>query len=120
MSWSLKLGRIAGIPIYLHWTFLIFLAWVGIGDYLENGDPSAAAMGVLSLLALFGCVVLHELGHALAARRFGIATADITMLPIGGVARLRSMPDEPWEELVEAMAGPLVYVAIAKILYLAW
>ena len=117
MSWSLKIARIFGIPIYLHWTFLILILWLAIGQILEGASTREAVSGLVFPLAMFGCVVLHELGHALAARRFGVLTRDITLLPIGGVARLEKMPEKPWEELLVAIAGPLVNVVIALILY---
>jgi len=105
MSW--KLGRVAGIDLYLHPTFLLLLAFVGLST--RGQGPAAVALTV----ATFGCVLLHELGHALAARRFGIATEDITLYPIGGVARLRRMPRAPGAELLIALAGPAVNVGLA-------
>jgi len=117
MPWSFRLGRIAGTEIRIHVTFLLFLVWIGLLHYLRGGS-AAALDGVLFILALFGCVLLHELGHALAARRYGIPTPDITLLPIGGVARMARIPDDPRQELVIAVAGPLVNVAIAAVLYL--
>lgn len=117
MRWSIKIARVAGIEVRLHLTFLLFLAWIGFSYYQLGGAP-AATRGVLFMLALFGCVLLHEFGHALAARAFGIRTPDITLLPIGGVARLQRLPDHPWQELVVALAGPLVNVLIAASLIL--
>lgn len=119
MSWSWKIGRIAGIPIYVHWTFLILIAWVIFAAWGRSGGDVAETAGAVGfVLAIFGCIVLHEMGHALAARRYGVPTADITLLPIGGVARLQRIPEHPAEELVVAVAGPLVNVAIAVVLFL--
>jgi Zn-dependent protease len=117
MSWSWKLGRVAGIPIYVHWTFLILLAWITFAYWAESHDVLKALEGGAFILTLFGCVVLHELGHALTARRFGVTTSDITLLPIGGVARLQRIPDKPLEELLVALAGPAVNVVIVAVLF---
>lgn len=86
MGWSIKLARIAGIDVKVHVTFFLLLIWIALAHYAEGG-LEAAARGVIFILALFGCVVLHEFGHAIIARQFGISTPDITLLPIGGVAR---------------------------------
>jgi Zn-dependent protease/predicted transcriptional regulator len=112
------MGRIGGVDVYVHATFLLLLAWVGISTWAEEQSIAATLLGILFILAIFGCVLLHELGHALAARRFGIHTRDITLLPIGGVARLERMPDKPLQELWVAIAGPLVNVAIAAALFI--
>ncbi len=113
MKWSWKIGRIAGIGVYMHLTFLILLGWVGISYYQKRHSVSDAVEGLLFIFTLFGIVVLHELGHALTARRFGIATRDITLLPIGGVARLERMPEDPRQELLVALAGPAVNFILA-------
>jgi Zn-dependent protease len=117
VRWSLKIASISGIEVRIHLTFLLFLAWIWLSYYRVAGLPGAV-QGVLFILALFLCVLLHEFGHAFAARGFGITTPDITLLPIGGVARLSRIPDKPWEELVVAIAGPLVNVVIAAALIL--
>jgi len=117
MKWSWRLGRLAGIDIYMHATFPIILVWVGMAHWVAEHSLAAALEGVLFVLAIFGCVVLHELGHALTARRYGIRTRDITLWPIGGVARLERFPERPSQELAVAIAGPLVNVAIAGVLW---
>lgn len=117
MRWSIKIAKIAGIEVRIHLTFLLLLAFIGISYYLTGGR-AAAIEGVGFILIIFACVLLHEFGHAIAARAFGILTPDITLLPIGGVARIQRMPDKPWQELVVALAGPLVNVIIAGVLFL--
>ncbi len=115
----MKVGTFGGIPVYIHWTF-----WLLIAAYffpaVMTGGLGAALYAVAFILAIFLCVVLHEFGHATAAALYGIPTVDITLLPIGGVARLRRMPDNPLHELVIALAGPAVNVAIAGLLLLPW
>ena len=111
MRWSFRLARLLGIEVRVHATFFLILLWVAL-QYRGQGLAQMAD-GLLFVLAIFLCVVLHEYGHALAARRYGIQTRDITLLPIGGVARLERMPDKPVQELVVALAGPAVNVVIA-------
>lgn len=117
MGWSIRVARIAGIDVKLHITFLLFLIWIGVTHY-QQGGAAAARQGLIFILLLFACVVLHEFGHALAARRYGIGTRDIILLPIGGVARITRIPRNPRQELVIALAGPAVNVGIALVLYL--
>src|SRR3977135_4227023 len=117
MSWSLPIFRIAGIQLRIHITFLLLIAWLAFGYYAQGGS-AAAASRVIFVLLLFLCVVLHEFGHAMAAKSFGINTPDITLLPIGGVARLERMPEEPKQELIIAIAGPAVNVVVACCLFL--
>ena len=120
MSWSIRIARISGVDVKIHLTFLILPLLAGLSAYAATGGNwFAVAEGVGSLLLLFGCVLLHEFGHALAARHYGIRTADITLLPIGGIARLERMPEDPWQEIVVALAGPAVNVAIILGLALA-
>src|SRR5205809_1021592 len=111
MGWSIPIFRVAGIQLRIHITFLLLIAWLAFGYYAQGGSAVAASR-VIFVLLLFLCVVLHEFGHAFAAKAFGINTPDITLLPIGGVARLERMPEEPVQELIIAAAGPLVNVVI--------
>jgi stage IV sporulation protein FB len=117
MSWSFRLARILGTEVKVHYTFLLLLIFLYFGTRSASGAEAALAMTVL-FIALFACVLLHEFGHILMARRFGIATPDVILLPIGGVARLQRMPEEPKQELLIAIAGPLVTLAIAVVLWL--
>jgi Zn-dependent protease len=118
VKWSAKLGRFAGIDVYVHVTFLLLLVWVAWRYWTETGTLAGVTSGLTLILLLFFCVVLHEYGHALTARRFGIGTRSITLLPIGGLALLESMPKEPRQEILVALAGPAVNVVIAAVLYL--
>ena len=113
MHWSWKIGRLAGIDVYMHATFLLLVGFIVVATWMESHNPARTLFGVFFVLVIFGCIVLHELGHALTARRFGIRTRDIVLLPIGGVARLERMPEEPNQELLVALAGPAVNVLIA-------
>lgn len=118
-SWNLRLGRYFGIPIEIHWTFWLLLAYVFYDGVSDDKTTGEALVSVAFVVTLFACVVLHELGHALTAARFGIKTRDITLYPIGGVARLERIPERPIQELLVAIAGPFVNVVIASTLYLA-
>jgi Zn-dependent protease len=119
--WSWKLVTLAGIGVHLHVTFVLLIAFVAF-SYLATGQGVTAMLRVILLiLAVFTAVVMHEFGHALMARHFGIGTRDITLLPIGGVARLERMPDRPREQLLVALAGPAVNGGIALLLLgLGW
>lgn len=116
-SWSLRLGRFFGIDVFVHWTFSILLVWIFL-MHISGGHGAAGGIaGVFFVLALFACVVLHEFGHALTAARFGIKTKDITLYPIGGIASLEGMPEKPSEELLVGLAGPLVNLGIALVIW---
>ncbi len=114
----LSLGNYLGIGLYVHWTFALLVIYVAISA--RQDGPWGIFFCVSRLLGVFLCVTLHEYGHALAARRFGIPTLDITLLPIGGVARLERMPRIPWQELIVAVAGPAVNVVIAAALWIGF
>ncbi len=118
MTWSLRLGRLFGIAVYIHFTFILVLGFLAVAYWLEGRDIRGVAEGVLFFLAIFACVLMHEFGHALMARRYGVKTKDITLLPIGGLARLERLPNEPVQELWIALAGPAVNVVIAGLLAL--
>jgi len=117
MKANLNLGRISGIKIIIHWTFFFLIAWVVFDELRHGGNSESILFQVTFILAVFLCVVLHELGHALTAKRFGIKTEKITLLPIGGMASLDKLPESPKQELLVVIAGPLVNVVIALILY---
>jgi len=116
VAWSLKIARFFGIDVRVHWTFLLLIAYV-VFIYVQQGASLAGvAEGIGLVLAIFACIVMHEYGHALTAKRYGVKTEDIVLLPIGGMARLQRMPEKPMEELLVAIAGPVVNVVIALIL----
>jgi Zn-dependent protease/predicted transcriptional regulator len=115
MKGSVRIATVAGIKIFIHWTFLILLAYIIYSNYRRGYDAGQIGWSVLFVLSVFGTVCLHELGHALMARRFKIKTRDITLLPIGGLARLESLPEKPSEELLVAIAGPAVNIVLALL-----
>lgn len=117
MAWSWKIGRFAGVDAHVHASFLLLVAWAAWAAYAGAGTGLAVVLGVLFLLAVFGSVLLHELGHALVARRFGIQTRRIVLLPIGGIAQLEGQPRSPRQELAIALAGPAVNLVIAAGLF---
>ncbi len=114
MQWSFPVARISGIQVRIHLTFILFLGWIGFRDGMEGGWVSALS-GVTFILLIFSCILMHEFGHALAARRYGIRTPDITLMPIGGLARLERIPEKPGQEIVVAIGGPLVSALLALV-----
>lgn len=116
MHWSWRIATVAGIPVRVHVTFGLLLVFIFGAHYAGGHDVWKALEGVGLIVSVFACVVLHEFGHALAARRYGVKTRDITILPIGGVARLERIPEKPFQEIVVALAGPAVNLAIACLL----
>jgi len=117
MRWSWKLGKLMGIDLYVHGTFFVLILWVVFLSRAKGHTIEAVLGGVGFILTVFACVVLHEFGHALVARHYGIATKDITLLPIGGVSRLDRIPEEPRQEFWVSLAGPAVNLVIGGIIY---
>ncbi|HXW71288.1 MAG TPA: site-2 protease family protein [Methylocella sp.] len=115
MTWSLTLGRFGATVVRVHLTFFLLLIWIGASAWQQGGIP-AARDSILFIVLIFVCVVLHEFGHILMARRFGIETPEVILLPIGGVARMPRMPEKPSQELAVAIAGPMVNIIIALLL----
>jgi Zn-dependent protease len=116
--WAWRVGSIAGISLYIHATFVLLLVWIAMSHFGAGHDLVVALQGLLLVVSVFAIVVLHELGHALVARRFGIPTRDITLYPIGGIARLERMPEKPSQELLVAIAGPAVNAVLALAIYI--
>ncbi|MCB2178371.1 site-2 protease family protein [bacterium] len=119
MKWNIRIGNFLGIDVFLHTTFLVMILWIGLSSWFQGNNITTALTGVGYILALFGSVVLHEYGHALTARKFGVKTKNITLYPIGGVANLERIPDKPKQELLVALAGPAVNLIIS-IMILVW
>ncbi|MDP9138823.1 MAG: site-2 protease family protein, partial [Pseudomonadota bacterium] len=115
MGSSYRLFSVGGTDVRVHPTFFLLLVWVGAVHWFKGG-AAAAVSGLVFIVLLFLCVVLHEFGHIYAARRYGIRTPDVTLLPIGGVASLERMPEKPSQEIIVALAGPAVNVVIAVLL----
>jgi Zn-dependent protease/predicted transcriptional regulator len=118
LNQSLKLGKLFGIKLAIHWSFLLLIVWIVISSLKQGYSPSEVFWAIAFVLSIFLCVILHELGHALAAKKYGYNTKSIILLPIGGVANLEKIPEEPKQELVVAIAGPIVNIIIAFFLYL--
>ena len=118
MKNAFSLGKIAGVNVYIHWTFPLIIFWIIFSNLRRGFNTEQIIWSVIFILAIFVCVTLHEFGHALAARRYHIQTKDITLYPIGGVARLEKMPDKPVQELIVALAGPAVNFVIVAALFI--
>lgn len=114
---SLRIGKIFGIEVLIHWTFLLLIAYIVIMNRLQGSSLSEMVYTLLFIGVLFVCVTLHEMGHALTARKYGCRTRDIILLPIGGLARMEKLPEDPRQEIKVAIAGPLVNLFIALLLY---
>ena len=116
MKWSLYIGKISGIKVFLHWTLLIFLLWIGINAFRAEQKINEMYNSILFMVSIFVCVLLHELGHSITAKKLGYETKNITLLPIGGVAQMSEIPEKPKHELIVALAGPSVNIVIGSIL----
>ncbi|MDX2087630.1 MAG: site-2 protease family protein [Kofleriaceae bacterium] len=118
LRWSWKLGSLAHIPVRVHVTMLILVGWIGVSYAVRGASLTAALTGIALIACVFAIIVVHELAHALVARRFGVETQDIVLLPIGGMSRMEELPERPREELLVSLAGPAVNVVLAGILAL--
>ena len=118
MHWALSIGRIRGTVVRIHFTFLIFLAWIVLAANAANGARAALSAGLFFIL-LFASVLLHEFGHILMASRFGVRTPAVTLLPIGGVAQMERIPEQPRQEFLISLAGPAVNLVIGGAIVLA-
>ena len=118
MKWSTKIGKFSGINVYIHFTFWLIILFLGYSYWKETGNLATTVTAVFFVIAIFFCVLLHEFGHALTAKKFGIKTRDITLLPIGGLARLEKIPEVPAHELWITIAGPLVNAGIAILIFI--
>ncbi|MHB9149299.1 MAG: site-2 protease family protein [Thermoleophilia bacterium] len=118
MRWSYKIFSVFGIEVKVHVTFLAIVAYFAFvwGVQRDPGGPAGALYGVLLVLLLFGLVVMHELTHSRVAQAYGVRVRDITLLPIGGMASMEKMPDEPRQELMVALSGPLSNVALGLVM----
>ena len=117
MSWSFSIGSFKGTVVRVHYTLLFLLAWIALAYYAAGG-ARAAVSGLVFVVLIFACVTAHEFGHVLTARRFGVKTPDIVLLPIGGASRMEEIPEDPRQEAIIGIAGPLVSLAIGGILVL--
>ena len=118
MRWSFAIANIKGTAVRIHWTFVFFLGWIVLAAYGANGPRAALSSGLFFVL-LFGSVLLHEFGHILTARRFGVRTPEVILLPIGGVSQMERIPEQPRQELLMSLAGPAVNLVIGGVIALA-
>ena len=119
MKGTLKIARLFGIPVFVHWSFSLLFLYIAYMGFTENHSWEYISTMCFYIICTFGCVLLHEFGHVLSARYFGIGTQDVIILPIGGLARLNKIPEKPIQELIVAIAGPLVNVALCILFVLA-
>jgi Zn-dependent protease len=117
MGGAFKIGRVSGIDVKVHWTFFLLLAFFALIGYQASGSPLGALTAIAVIVALFICVLLHEFGHSLVAQRLGLKIHSITLLPIGGVSNLESLPEKPADEVKITVAGPLVNVVLAPVFF---
>src|ERR671921_1342228 len=117
MGGAFKIGRFSGIEVRVHWTFFLLLAFFAFVGYQASGSPLGALTATVTIVALFICVLLHEFGHSLVAQRLGLEIHSITLLPLGGVSNLESLPEKPSDEVKITLAGPLVNVVLAPIFF---
>ncbi|MEP7358114.1 MAG: site-2 protease family protein, partial [Anaerolineales bacterium] len=114
MRWSFRLGRVNGVPVEIHWLFALLVAWAAL-DGWDHGQAAGLLYSTGLLLAVFACILLHEIGHSLQAQALGIAVHRILVMPFGGLAQLSHIPDRPQDELRVAAAGPAVNVGLAVV-----
>jgi Zn-dependent protease/CBS domain-containing protein len=117
MGGAFKIGRVSGIDVKVHWTFFLLLAFFAFIGYQASGSALGALTAIAVIVALFICVLLHEFGHSLVAQRLGLKIHSITLLPIGGVSNLESLPEKPADEVKITVAGPLVNVVLAPVFF---
>lgn len=118
MKWSLCIGKISGIKIFIHWTFFILIFWIIFSGVRQGYNAEDILLNLGLVVSVFACIVLHEMGHAITAKRFNFKTRDIILLPIGGLARMEGLPDKPLHEFLVAIMGPVVNLAISLILFI--
>ena len=108
-----RIAKVAGVDINIHWSFSVIILWMVWQGLFGRRELPGVIFISATLLLLFCCVALHELGHALMARRLDVVVKNIIILPVGGLAQVQSLPDKPLHDLLIAAAGPLVNLALA-------